>query len=97
MKMAENSPIAHYEQFHFFKRLVLQTHKNESLFGKGLTKLSCISFTNQTTVFKENPYFWGQFADRITSYVPVFQFGDAKLGGSTLMFRLENKVTPECL
>ena len=36
----ENGEIARYEQFSFFhgvfKRLVLETHENQSLFGKGL-------------------------------------------------------------
>ena len=35
--------IAHYEQFllshSVFKRLVLQTHKNQGLFGKGLNRV----------------------------------------------------------
>jgi hypothetical protein len=50
----------------------------------------------QTIVFKKNPYFWGQFADRITSYVPVFEIDGATLGSDTITYRLQNEIEASC-
>ncbi|XP_052819342.1 uncharacterized protein LOC128245129 isoform X2 [Mya arenaria] len=50
----------------------------------------------KTIIFKHNPYFWGQFADRITSYVPVFQMAGAVLATERVVYRLENKEEALC-
>ncbi|KAL4239961.1 hypothetical protein ACF0H5_000758 [Mactra antiquata] len=51
----------------------------------------------RSIVYKSNPYFWGQFGDRITSYVPIFEIEGAKIDSNQLQFRLENKVEPTCI
>ncbi|XP_053393015.1 uncharacterized protein LOC123564401 isoform X2 [Mercenaria mercenaria] len=53
--------------------------------------------TLRTVVFKENPYFWGQFADRITSYVPVFEIDGARLTSEKITYRLENEIEASCI
>lgn len=51
----------------------------------------------QTAIFKHNPYFWGEWADRISSYVATFEFERAILIGDTIKFKLENAVVPDCM
>ena len=54
-------------------------------------------FHFQSVVFKTNPYFWGDWADRITSYVPTFTLEGAILTGETVTYKLENSVVPDCM
>ncbi|XP_053383373.1 uncharacterized protein LOC123564671 [Mercenaria mercenaria] len=51
----------------------------------------------KTIVFKENPYFWGQFGDRITSYVTLFEIDGAHLGSEKMIYRLDNEVEASCV
>ena len=69
-KQVENTvgkgEIARYEQFLFFpvfsKQLVLQTHKNQGLFGKGLINY-----------FPSKPYVLGS---HLTIYLTIMTFND---------------------
>ena len=45
----------------------------------------------QTTVFKQNPYFWNQYGDRITSYVPSVKLDGAEISSNRIVFTLDNQ------
>ena len=50
----------------------------------------------QTIIFKHNPYFFGDFGDRITSYVPVYELDGAILNSNKATYRLSAREEVEC-
>ncbi|KAH3862218.1 hypothetical protein DPMN_025184 [Dreissena polymorpha] len=62
----------------------------------GLVKCNASQVTFKTIIFKKNPYFWGEFADRITSYVPVLQIDGAVLPNARVTYSFQNKVEAAC-